>query len=88
MHYVYILHSKKDNKFYTGFTHDIMRRPREHNGGKVVSTKNRRPFKLIYYEACIDKSDAENREDLLKSGSGKRDLRKQLKCYFEKNALK
>jgi putative endonuclease len=84
---VYILHSSRDDKLYTGYTNDIKRRVIEHNGGKVESTKNRRPLKLIYYEAYIEKSDAEKREIFLKSGSGKRYLKKQLKDYFEKNKI-
>ena len=87
MYYVYILCSQKDNNLYTGYTNDIKRRLAEHNGGKVESTKSRRPLKLIYYEAYIEKTDAENREIFLKSGSGKRYLKKQLKIYFEKNGI-
>ena len=87
MFYVYILHSQKDHKLYTGFTNNIKRRVIEHNSGKVESTKLRRPLKLIYYEAYIEKSDAENREIFLKSGSGKRYLKKQLKIYFDKHGL-
>ena len=87
MFYVYILHSQKDHKLYTGFTNNIKRRVIEHNSSKVESTKLRRPLKLIYYEAYIEKSDAENREIFLKSGSGKRYLKKQLKIYFDKHGL-
>jgi putative endonuclease len=87
MFYVYVLHSEKDNKLYTGYTNDIKRRMGEHKAGKVESTKNRRPLKLIYYEAYLEKDDAENRERFLKSGSGKRYIKKQLRIYFEKNAL-
>jgi putative endonuclease len=59
MFYVYILHSQKDSKLYTGYTNDIRRRLAEHNGGKVESTKSRRPLQLIYYEAYLEKADAE-----------------------------
>ena len=86
MHYVYVLHSEKDKKLYTGYTNNIKRRFEEHKTGKVESTKNRRPLKLIYYEAYIEKTDAQNREVFLKSGSGKNFLKKQLKIYFEKNS--
>ncbi|MBI4654512.1 MAG: GIY-YIG nuclease family protein [Nitrospirae bacterium] len=65
----------------------MKRRFAEHNSGKVESTINRRPIQLIYYEAYIEKTDAENREIFLKSGSGKRYLKKQMKVYFEKNGL-
>jgi putative endonuclease len=87
MFYVYILHSLKDHKLYTGFTNDIKRRVIEHNGGKAESTKNRRPLRLIYYEAYLEKPNAKNREIFLKSGSEKRYLKKQLTVYFKKNGL-
>ncbi len=87
MPYVYVLHSEKDNKFYTGYTNNIKRRMEDHRNGEVKSTKNRRPLKLIYYEAYIEKADAQNREIFLKSGSGKRYLKTQLKVYFKKNGL-
>ncbi|UCB57260.1 MAG: GIY-YIG nuclease family protein [Candidatus Omnitrophota bacterium] len=83
MYYVYLLISTKDNNQYIGFTEDIDKRLKEHNAGKVVSTKNRRPLKLIYFEAYLDKRDAQGREQFLKSGAGKRFLRKQLKHHLE-----
>ncbi len=83
MYYVYILRSIKDNLLYTGYTNDISRRIAEHNRGYVQSTRRRRPLNLIYYEAYIEKADAINREVFLKSGSGKRYLKKQLRIYFE-----
>ncbi len=71
MHYVYVLKSIKDKKMYTGCTEDLRKRFREHNIGKVNSTKGRGPFELIYYEASSDKTDAFAREKYLKSGMGK-----------------
>ncbi|HYK24226.1 MAG TPA: hypothetical protein VEU75_06135, partial [Candidatus Acidoferrum sp.] len=50
----------------------------------VICNEYRGPWKLIYYEAYIDQRDAEGRERYLKSGSGRRFLRKQLRHYFEK----
>ena len=82
MVYTYVIRSKKDNKFYTGTTIDLRKRFSEHNEGKVVSTKNRGPFKLIYYEACIDKNDAFTRERYLKTGMGKRYLKNRLKRFL------
>jgi len=66
MHYVYILKSLKDNNLYIGSTNDLSRRIKEHNEGKVFSTKNRVPFELIYYEAYKSESDARKRERNLK----------------------
>jgi len=37
-----------------------------HNKGWVESTKNRRPLKLIYYEACLNQQDALHREKYLR----------------------
>ncbi|MFA5093542.1 MAG: GIY-YIG nuclease family protein [Candidatus Omnitrophota bacterium] len=82
MVYTYVIRSKKDNKFYTGTTIDLRKRFSEHNEGKVVSTKNRGPFELIYYECCINKEDAFVRERYLKTGMGKRYLKNRLKRFL------
>ena len=79
MHYVYVLLSKKDDKFYTGCTSDLKTRFEQHREGKVFSTKNRMPVELIYYEACTNRLDAFTREKYLKSGMGKRYIRNRLK---------
>lgn len=65
MHYVYILESQKDGKRYTGYTTDLELRLEQHHNGKVDSTKDRRPLKLVYYEACLDQADATHREKYL-----------------------
>ena len=78
-YYVYILLSIKDLKFYIGFTTDLKKRLIEHANGLVVSTRIRRPFKLIYYEYFINKEDAKARERFLKSGFGREQLRLALK---------
>jgi putative endonuclease len=72
----------KDGKFYTGYTFDLRKRFNEHNSNKVFSTKNRGPFRLIYYEACINEDDAKAREKYLKSGMGKRYLKNRLKRFL------
>lgn len=82
MHYVYVLVSEKDGLFYTGCTCDLKKRFTEHNQGKVVSTKDRVPLRLVYYEACLDKQDAYHREKYLKSTYGKRYIKNRLKNYF------
>ena len=82
MYYVYILISVKDGNFYIGSTGDLHRRMSEHNLGKVESTKNRRPFKLIYYEACLNQQDATHREKYLKTHLGKMFLKNRLKSYL------
>jgi putative endonuclease len=56
----------------------------EHEQRASFATKYRGPWKLIYYETYIDRRDAEGRQRYLKSGSGRRFLRQQLRHYFEK----
>ena len=82
-YYVYVLQSKKDKYWYTGFTVDLRKRFDQHNAGEFESwTKGRGPFKLIYYEACSNKTDARGREQYLKTGMGKRYLKNRLKRFL------
>ena len=80
--YVYILRSDFDNKFYTGYTKDLKLRFEQHQKGKVDSTKHRRPFKLIYYEACLNQQDATHREKYFQTYLGKMFLKNRLKSYL------
>jgi len=82
MYYTYVLLSDKDNHFYTGYTQDLKLRFEQHNKGLVESTRDRRPLKLVYYEACLDKSDAAKREKYLKTYHGKMFLRRRIKSYL------
>lgn len=82
MHFVYVLLSKKDHKFYTGYTSNIKLRFEQHQKGKVFSTKNRRPLELIYFEGCIKREDATHREKYLKTFYGKMFIRNRLKSYL------
>jgi putative endonuclease len=66
MFYSYILKSKKDGNLYIGSTNDLKERLEKHNLGKVFSTKARRPFEIIYYEAYRSEKDARKREHNLK----------------------
>jgi putative endonuclease len=81
-YYVYVLQSKSDKNFYTGYTNNIMRRLEEHNLGNCLSTKNRVPLELIYWEGCLNQTDATNREKYLKSSWGKRYIKNRLKNYL------
>jgi len=78
-YYTYVLKSKFDRKFYTGFTKDLENRINEHNSGRVSSTKNRIPFELVYFEFCLNIDDAIHREKYLKTTYGKRYIRNRIK---------
>ena len=78
MHYVYILQSEQDKEFYIGRTGDLKRRYSEHQAGRVESTKNRVPLKLLCYEAYNAKEEAARREEYLKTSDGRKDIRKRI----------
>jgi len=78
MYIVYVLKSIKDGGYYIGCTSDMERRLRDHNGGKNRSTRNRRPFKLVYTELYNDRSAAYNREKQIKRYKGGKSFKKLL----------
>ena len=79
--YTYILESLMDKKLYIGYTHDLRKRIEEHKKGKSSPTKTRLPLMLIYYEACLNETDAKRRERYLKTTKGRRFLGLRLKEY-------
>lgn len=82
-YFVYVLESYGDGSLYIGYTENLKRRYAEHLAGKGGKTTRRKDvWKLIYFEGYPDKSDALGREKFLKSGSGRRYLKKQLSHYF------
>lgn len=75
MFYFYILQSTKDKAYYYGSTTNLKRRVNEHISGKVESTCNRLPLKLVYYEAYVTDGVARLRErQVKKSGSIRKTL--------------
>ena len=80
MFYVYILKSEKNGKLYKGCTENLKQRIKEHNGGNVKFTKGLRPWKLVYYEAFLNKTNALREEKFLKSGKG----RERIKYLLER----
>jgi len=81
-YYVYVLQSLKDGKKYTGYTKNLPSRFEAHQNGEVPSTKDRKPFKLIYFEGCLNQQDATKREKYLKTHYGKMFIKQRLKSYF------
>jgi putative endonuclease len=79
--YVYLLENKR-GILYIGTTHDLVRRVKEHNLGLNKSTKPYKPWKLIYYEACLHEQDAKRREKYLKTNQGGRLLKRRIKEYL------
>jgi len=82
VHYVYVLGSVKDGGFYIGYSANLRKRFEQHAKGVSLATSYRGPWKLIYYEAYLNQEDALGRERYLKSGSGRRFLKAQLRHYL------
>jgi predicted GIY-YIG superfamily endonuclease len=59
-----------------------------HQEGRSFATSYRGPWRLIYCEAYREEADALGREEFLKSGSGRRFLKRQLKHHLAKYPLR
>ena len=66
MWYVYILKSSIKKWYYVGSTNRLTQRLKEHNAGKVLSTKAYRPFQLIFKKEFTLETEARSYERLLK----------------------
>ena len=85
MYYVHLLQCANDKSWYIGYTSDLRKRITEHHGGYGCRTTSiKKDWKLIYYEAYLNKMDAVGRERFLKGGSGRVYLKKQLRNFLAK----
>ncbi|MFH1598323.1 MAG: GIY-YIG nuclease family protein [Patescibacteria group bacterium] len=79
MYYVYLLKSANDGKLYIGRTDHLKQRLKDHNKGKVFTTKNKLPVQLVYYESYRNREDSKIREKRIKkSGSVYMALKKRI----------
>lgn len=76
---LYVLLSLKDNRTYVGSTSNFERRLKQHNSGKVISTKHRLPFEILITEEFETLKEARKRESYYKSGAGRRKLKEFFK---------
>jgi len=84
MFYVYLLESLVDHSWYIGYTPvSPIIRLEKHNSGTEYCSSRKISWKLIYYEAYLERKDATGREKYLKSESGRNYLKKQLKNYLK-----
>ena len=80
MYYVYVLESVVDKRLYKGHTQDVEKRLKEHNSGKVKSTKGYKPWELKYIETFETRKEAVKREKYLKTGIGREFLISKIKA--------
>ena len=78
MYYLYVL-KMGNNQLYVGFTNDLKNRIREHNYGKVLTTRKYLPVKLVYYECYASMADVKQREKMIKKfGSAYSHLKRRI----------
>jgi len=70
MSYVYIIQNL-DLRFYIGYTTNLERRIKEHQTGLGRWTKDKGPWKLVYFEEFENDTDARKREIKLKKAKNK-----------------
>ena len=78
MHHVYILLNEAKTKTYTGVTDDVGKRLKEHNEGRVKSSRPYRPYRVVYSEEFRTLSEARQKERFYKSSTGRRRLKEML----------
>jgi putative endonuclease len=81
-YYVYILQNRSKDFIYIGYSENLQERYKQHNDGKVRSTKPYHPLELIHYEAYKNIKDAKRREKYLKTNKGRKTLLAMLNEYF------
>ena len=75
MYYVYVLESLDETKVrYIGYSSDLKRRLKEHNSDDNRGFTRGREWKLLYYEAYLDKATAMKRERSLKTNGRARQM--------------
>ena len=87
MFYTYVLKciDTKSNrkKFYVGYTNDLKTRLLAHTAKSIRTTKSFDKIELVYYEACLNKTDARKRELQLKTGFGRGYLKRRIESYLK-----
>ncbi len=71
-HYIYIIYSKSFDRYYVGMTKNVEERVKNHNAGRVFSTKAYKPWILVHEEVFDSRMEARKREKYLKSAAGRR----------------
>ena len=76
---VYVLISEVAPRTYTGQTDNLAVRLRQHNSGKVFSTKRFCPWQILHTEVFETRSEAMRREKWFKSRTGRVFIKELLK---------
>lgn len=75
----YVLNSQKNNDIYIGSTENLAIRLKDHNDGKVKSTKSNRPWVLLEYYEFETRNQAVKYEKFLKTHQQKEIIKRKYK---------
>lgn len=64
--FVYVLASQNRKRYYIGSTNNPERRLNDHNQEKVISTRNKGPWKIVLLQQCRDEKHAKQVEYMIK----------------------
>ena len=78
MFQVYVL-ELVGKSYYVGSTENLTERLKEHSRGRVKSTKNKLPFKLVHQESYSNRSEAQSREYQIKKWKSRKSIERLLK---------
>ena len=87
MAYVYIL-KLINNHYYVGSCRDINKRLKQHNQGYVVSTKNKRPFTVMYIKLFSNYRTAYKEEQRIKNWKKRKSIENLYNNDLENIAIK
>jgi len=74
-YFSYVLKSIQNGRHYYGSCSDLQLRLKNHNSGKVRSTKGYRPYEVVFFEEFESRSEAFARERFYKTIEGYKFLR-------------
>jgi putative endonuclease len=79
MHCVYVIQNE-DGKLYYGYSSNLKERIKGHNADDNIGYTRGSKWKLVYYEAYTEKTDALKREkSLKKSGNARKQLKERIR---------
>lgn len=91
-YYVYIIQSDIDGSYYKGFSEAPLIRLAQHNNGESHYTSGKIPWRLVYIEIMLSKTEALKRERVVKKYGHERIIRliaspkNSIATYLEKNS--
>jgi putative endonuclease len=74
-YFIYVLKSEMTGSSYVGHTSNLEKRLIEHNNNKNLSTRGKKPWRLVYKEEFITRSEAALREKYFKTIKGRLELK-------------